>query len=88
MGGAGGQTSGHQGFVVELEDGAAAAEALRRWQNPTTLEGLLGIAAVCGKEEVSGGLEHSAAWTVSHQRGRGDSGVETVGSARTGPVGA
>jgi hypothetical protein len=36
---------------------------------------------------VSDGLEHLAARMVYHRRGRGDGGMETVGSARTGPVG-
>jgi hypothetical protein len=36
---------------------------------------------------VSSGLEHLAARTASHRRGRGDSGVETVSSAQTSPVG-
>jgi hypothetical protein len=36
---------------------------------------------------VSGGPEHLVAWTTSHRCGRGDDGVETVNSARTGPVG-
>jgi hypothetical protein len=46
--------------------GGRQREALRRWQNPMTLEGSLGIAAICEKEEVSGGLEYSVARTVSH----------------------
>jgi hypothetical protein len=59
-------------------------EGSRWWR---WLGGSPGIAAIYGKEEVSGGPEHSAAWTASHRRGQGDSGVETVGNARTGPVG-
>jgi hypothetical protein len=51
------------------------------------LEGSLGIAAICEKEEVSSGPEHSVEQTVSHRHGRGDDYVETVGSARTDPVG-
>jgi hypothetical protein len=52
-----------------------------------TLEGSHGIAAICGKEEVTGGPEHSAVWTASHRCGQGDDSVEIVGSARIGPVG-
>jgi hypothetical protein len=51
------------------------------------LEGSLGIAAIYEKEEVSSGPEHSMEQTVSHRHGRGDDYVETVGSARTDPVG-
>jgi hypothetical protein len=67
--------------------GGQRREDLRRQQNSTALEGSLGTTATYRKEEVSSGTEHLAAWTASHWRGSGDSGVETAGSARTGPVG-
>jgi hypothetical protein len=67
--------------------GGRRREALRRRQNPTALKGSLGTAAICGKEKVSGGPEHSAVQTASHRHGWGDDSVETVSSARTGPVG-
>jgi hypothetical protein len=51
------------------------------------LEGSLGTTATFEKGEVSGGPEYSVARMVSHQRGRGDGGVETVGRARTSLVG-
>jgi hypothetical protein len=50
------------------------------------LEGSLGTAATCGKEEVNGRPEHLAARMASHRRGRGNSGVETIGNTQTGPV--
>jgi hypothetical protein len=78
VGGVGGQASGHQGIVVELEDGAATPDEDPRRSvtrsslvaaTLTALEGSLWTAATCGKEEVSSGLEHLAARTASHRRG-------------------
>jgi hypothetical protein len=51
------------------------------------LEASLGTAATYGKEEVSRGPEHLVVRMTCHRLGRGDDGVETIGSAWTGPVG-
>jgi hypothetical protein len=99
VGGAGGQASGHQGIVVKLEDGAAAPdEDLRRptmrsplaVAKPDDARCWLAAATYGGRRGERRRLKHMVGvrkLTTWMRRSATSDSMETIGSARTGPVG-